>query len=149
MQATIQSREFTPKKANGFWHQVGIPSRGLRLHNALHEGFPFKVYSNIAKATGLEKSEIAKAVFIPTATLQRRSKAGRFSQGESDRLYQLSEVFHAATALFEQDTVSAKNWLNNPVKGLGNKRPIEMIGTAAEVEAVLNLIGRLEHGVFA
>lgn len=145
----MQTREFTPKKSNSFWHQVGIPSRGARLHTALHDGLPFAVYSNIAKATGLDKSEVARAAFIPTATLQRRSKAGSFSQDESDRLYQLSEVFHAATGLFGGDVLLAKNWLNNPVQGLGNKLPIEMIGTSAEVEAVLSLIGRLEHGVFA
>jgi uncharacterized protein (DUF2384 family) len=35
------------------------------------------------------------------------------------------------------------------VQGLGGARPAEMIATSAGTDAVLDLIGRLEHGVFA
>ncbi|MHC9037670.1 antitoxin Xre/MbcA/ParS toxin-binding domain-containing protein [Cobetia marina] len=35
------------------------------------------------------------------------------------------------------------------MRGLGGRRPVEMVATTAGAEAVLDLIGRLEHGVFA
>jgi len=142
-------REFIPKKKTGFWHEVGIPARGVKLYDALNRGLPFKVYCDIARVTGLEKADVARATVIAKATLQRRAKLGRFTKEESDRLYRLSEVFNAVVDLFENDRKAAKQWLNNPIKGLGNKRPIEMLSTGAEAEAVLNLIGRLEHGVFS
>ncbi|MEX5670013.1 antitoxin Xre/MbcA/ParS toxin-binding domain-containing protein, partial [Pseudomonas neuropathica] len=44
--------------------------------------------------------------------------------------------------------ISAVNeWLTSPVRGLGSKRPLEMLGTRVEANAVLDLIGRLERGV--
>ena len=86
---------------------------------------------------------------ISPATLQRRAQAGRFKQDEGDRLYRFAKVFKSAVDLFEGNRERAKRWLLNPVRGLGNRRPVEMVATTAGAEAVLNLIGRLEHGVFA
>ncbi|CAM3321829.1 type II RES/Xre toxin-antitoxin system antitoxin [Shewanella violacea] len=144
---------FTPASASnkviGFWQSVGVPARGASLYEALHTGLPFEVYSNLAKVSGIEKSELASATVIASATLQRRAKAGKFNRDESDRLYRFAEVYKSALDLFEGEGDDATRWLRNPVRGLGNKRPIDMLSTSAETEAVLNLIGRLEHGVFA
>ncbi|MEZ8612502.1 antitoxin Xre/MbcA/ParS toxin-binding domain-containing protein [Vibrio sp. 10N.222.51.C8] len=58
------------------------------------------------------------------------------------------KVFQAALALFGSEE-AANQWLKHPVRGLGNKRPIDLRSTAEGTKAVLNLIGRLEHGVFS
>lgn len=144
-------KEYRPSGAakNGFWKAVGMPARGAKLHQLLKEGLPFTVYKNLATTAGLEHKELAKYAVIPPATLQRRAKSGRFKPDESDRLYRFAEVLNAATDLFEGDTAGAQQWLLNPVRGLGGRRPVEMIATSAETESVLDLIGRLEHGVLA
>ncbi|MGP9652833.1 type II RES/Xre toxin-antitoxin system antitoxin [Halomonas sp. AOP35-4E-18] len=132
-----------------FWQIVGIPARGAQLYDALKEGMSFTVYKKLVAASGLEHKELARYVAIPPATLQRRAKAGKFNVDESDRLYRFAEVFNATTELFEGDNDRARQWLLNPVRGLGDRRPVDMLATSAETEAVLDLIGRLEHGVFA
>ncbi|CAH6837114.1 hypothetical protein VCHA56P521_210053 [Vibrio chagasii] len=43
---------------------------------------------------------------------------------------------------------AANHWLKHPVRGLGNNKPIDMLSTAEDTKVVLNLISRLEHGVF-
>ncbi|PMG93689.1 antitoxin Xre/MbcA/ParS toxin-binding domain-containing protein [Vibrio breoganii] len=58
------------------------------------------------------------------------------------------KVFQAALALFGSEE-AANHWLKSSVRGLGNKRPIDMLSTTQDTKAVLNLIGRLEHGVFS
>lgn len=131
------------------WQALGIPSRGPRLYEALHDGLPYRVYTKLANATGLSKTQLARVVDIAPATLQRRVKSGHFTQDESDRLYRLAQVFSSALQLFEGNEPSAQRWLNQPVRGLGGSRPIDMIATSAQTDAVLDLIGRLEHGVFA
>lgn len=65
---------------------------------------------------------------------------------EADKNF--AQVFQAALALFGSKE-AAHRWLNHPVQGLGNKRPIDMLSTAEDTKLVLNLIGRLEHGVFS
>jgi putative toxin-antitoxin system antitoxin component (TIGR02293 family) len=40
------------------------------------------------------------------------------------------------------------NWLTNPVRGLGSRRPLDLARTDVGARMVLDLIDRLEHGVF-
>ncbi|GGF97994.1 MULTISPECIES: type II RES/Xre toxin-antitoxin system antitoxin [Cysteiniphilum] len=133
---------------NNFWDAVGIPSRGERLYQAIHEGFSCEVFSKLADISGIEKNQLAKITTIAPASLNRRYKAGFFTEAESDRLYRYAEVYKSALNLFEGHDQKALHWLMSPVNGLGGRKPIEMLRTSAETKAVLDLIGRLEHGVF-
>ncbi|MCH8536828.1 MAG: DUF2384 domain-containing protein [Alkalimonas sp.] len=144
-------REFSPRlysKPN-LWQQLGIAERGPKLYQALHEGFDYQVFDKLAAVSMLDKKQLATVCQLAPATLARRAKSGRFTQGESDRLYRFATVFAAASALFAEDIKATKRWLTEPVYGLGDEAPIDMLATSAESQAVLDLIGRLEHGVFA
>ena len=149
MSHAVKEYHATQTYTASFWDQVGIPARGNHLHQALLEGVPYSVFKKLAFIANLEHKELAQYLAIPQATLHRRARQGRFKVAESDRLYRFAAILKSATDLFEGDNQSAHQWLLNPVKGLGGRRPVEMLTTSAEVEAVLDLIGRLEHGVFA
>lgn len=58
------------------------------------------------------------------------------------------ELIKAATDLFAGDEHSAAEWLNKPAKALNGRRPIDMTNSDAELRLALDLIGRLQHGVF-
>ncbi len=130
-----------------FWATIGIPSRGVKLHQALHEGLPYDVYTKLAYVSGLGKKVLAQSAIISPSTLQRRSKTGSFTTDESDRFYRFAAVYKAALDLFGGNVDSARIWIRQPVLGLGNKCPIDMLRTSAEVSSVMNIIGCLEHGV--
>lgn len=145
-------KEYRPTasaRKDDFWKALGLPSRGARLHEALSEGISYKVYTRLVETSGLEVQELARYVVIPPATLKRRAEAGYFKPAEGDRLYRFAAVYKGAVDLFEGDRAKAKAWLLSPVRGLGGHRPVEMLATTAGAETVLDLIGRLEHGVFA
>ena len=127
---------------------MGLPSRRLELHEAVKEGIPYTVYTKLAAVSGLEIKELARYVVISSATLKRRAKAGRFTLDEGDRLYRFAVVFRSAVALFEGDPERARRWILNPVCALGGRRPVEMVATTVGTKAVLDLVGRLEHGLF-
>jgi putative toxin-antitoxin system antitoxin component (TIGR02293 family) len=131
------------------WEQIGIPSRGIALHTAIHTGLPYDVFLHMAALTGIEKKVLAKSLGMAPATLHRRANKGQFSPSESDKLYRFTDVFVAAVDLFEGNHEQAANWLQSNVKGLGEQRPIDMLSTSAGCDAVTDMIGRLEHGVFA
>lgn len=56
-----------------------------------------------------------------------------------------SVVWRAVTELFEGDQAAAERWLHREAKGLGGKCPIDVM--QEDPKQVLDLIGRLEHGV--
>lgn len=148
----VAIKEYWPGAApaeDSFWKALGLPERGPELHEVLEDGVAYKTYTRLASASGLDSKQLARYVAIPPATLQRRAKAGRFKQDEGDRLYRFAEVYKSAVELFEGDHERARHWLLTPVRGLGDRQPLEMVVTSAGTDAVLDLIGRLEHGVFA
>lgn len=135
--------------STSLWEELGIPPRGPALHQALHEGLPYATFQSLAEAADLERAALRRAVAISPATLSRRARQGRFSAEESDRLFRFAQLYEAAVDLFEGDAEAAIHWIRQPVRGLGGERPIDMLTTSAESQAVLDLIGQLEHGVIA
>ena len=65
----------------------------------------------------------------------------------NDKKDRLEAITKAALEFFNDDE-AAQRWLNHPVRGLGDKRPIDMINTDENASIVLNLIGCLDHGMF-
>lgn len=131
------------------WADLGLPCRGAKLHDLVRDGLPFILLDRLARHLQVNQQVISAALCISPSTLARRMKAGRFNTAESDCLVALVGVFQAARRLFEGDVGAANEWMRSPVRGLGSRRPLDMLTTRVETEAVLDLIGRLERGAFA
>ena len=147
MLSSIKEYQPGPQIPQGIWMTLGLPSRGTRLHDLVHEGLPFEYLDRIASLLQTQRVVITKAICISPSTLARREKAGRFNAVESDRLVALVAVFEEALSLFENDVAAATEWMSSPVRGLGSKCPLDMLGTRVEAKAVFDLIGQLERGV--
>jgi putative toxin-antitoxin system antitoxin component (TIGR02293 family) len=126
-----------------------MPFRDLALQSAISKGLSYDVFVQIAELTRIDKKSLAACLPIAPTTLHRRAKTGQFTPDESDKLYRFANVLVAAIALFERNQDEAINWLQSDIKGLSEKKPIDMISTSAGCDAVIDIIGRLEHGVFA
>ncbi|MCC8420527.1 MULTISPECIES: MbcA/ParS/Xre antitoxin family protein [Photorhabdus] len=54
-----------------------------------------------------------------------------------------------AVDLFDGDKDKATQWMKRPVRGLGYATPESMLDTESGALDVINLIGRIEHGVIS
>jgi putative toxin-antitoxin system antitoxin component (TIGR02293 family) len=125
------------------------PTKPIETHNVIRGGFTYKSLSDFAKASQLPLGSVAKLIDLPLSTLDRRKKSNRpLKPDESDRLYRLAQVFEKAVRLFEGNVVAARQWLAAPVRALGQQVPLELVQTAVGAQMVIEVIGRLEHGVF-
>lgn len=134
---------------NDVFGKLGIPSRGADLYRAIEVGIPYTAFTKLARLLSLDEKELADAMGIAPTTFRRRVRLCRFNTVESDRIYRLALIFKAGCDLFEGDCEAARRWLTRPVKGLGDQRPIDIAATSAQTADVLDLIGRLEHGIAA
>ena len=50
---------------------------------------------------------------------------------------------------FDENECQALQWMRSKTKGLGYRRPIELMDTNAGCEIISNLIMRIAHGIFA
>jgi putative toxin-antitoxin system antitoxin component (TIGR02293 family) len=119
------------------------------LLKKVQDGFVFDVFEHLTKNIALPPRELAVVVQISSRTLDRRRERGRLEPAESDRILRVSRVFAAAIELFEGDAVAARRWMLQKQKALGEKRPLDLLGTELGARDVEALIGRLEHGVFS
>jgi putative toxin-antitoxin system antitoxin component (TIGR02293 family) len=146
VQSSIKEYQPGPQIPHSIWMTLGLPSRGTRLHDFVHEGLPFEYLGRIASFLQVQRGVVSKAICMSLTMVARREKTGRFNTIESDRLVALVTLFDEALSLFENDKAAATEWMSTPVRGLGSKRPLDMMGTRVETRAVFDLIGRLERG---
>lgn len=67
-----------------------------------------------------------------------------YMRDEKDRLEAITK---AAFEFFKGDEEAAKRWLNLPVRGLGDKRPVNMVHTDEDTKTTINLIGCPDRGM--
>jgi len=118
-----------------------------KIRTRIHKGFHPKRLRSVMQYLNIGDNECALYISIPKRTLARR-KTERLTATESDRVYRLAKLAALATELFEGDRNEAINWLKSPNAGLDRETPLEYAETIPGYEEVVQLIGRLEHGVF-
>jgi putative toxin-antitoxin system antitoxin component (TIGR02293 family) len=59
-----------------------------------------------------------------------------------------ADLVAASQQLFEGDLGAADVWLNRPLRAIGYERPVDCMESAERVRTILDVIGRLELGVF-
>ncbi len=124
-------------------------TRTGELVRRVEQGLSFKALESLAALSGLAVTRFASILGIPPRTLARRKAAGKLAPDESERLLRVSTVFEKAVELFDGDVLAAATWLTSPKKALANETPLEYSRHELGAREVENLIGRLEHGVFA
>ena len=146
MLSSIKEYQPEPQIQQSIWMTLGLPSRGTRLHDLVREGLRFEYLERIASLLQVQPRVVSKAVCMSPTTMARRAKAGRFDTVESDRLVALVVLFDEALSLFESDVTAATEWMSVPVRGLGSKRPIDMLGNRwkRKLSSILSVSWRRE-----
>ena len=122
-------------------------------HEALLDGLPAAALMHLVGVVGfLEQGDaLQKAIGISLRTLQRhRSDATRevLSLEQGNRTWRFAEIFaHAITVMGSSEAAEA--WMQRPAIGLENRKPLDLLATAAGTEAVSDYLTRLEYGVYA
>jgi putative toxin-antitoxin system antitoxin component (TIGR02293 family) len=114
----------------------------------VRRGLPSAAVETALRLTRITQSELAHALAIPERTLGRRKREGILSPEESAKLVRFARVVERAETVFE-DTASALSWLRSPNAALGGVAPLSLLDTDIGADAVLDTLGRIEHGVFA
>ncbi len=122
----------------------------LDAHEVIVKGLPSKALRHIADSvTVLGHAEVLAAVGVSLRTVQRQSKSPKkmLSLEQSSRTWKFAEVLAKATEVMGSQ-VRAEEWLTTPATALDQRRPIDLLSSPVGAEAVEQLLGRLEYGVY-
>lgn len=134
--------------SEGLLERLALPRDLLEAHRLISGGILTQVICKIAINFDIEAATICRWVGINRATVDRHDKyAGkRLSSGQSAAVYGMARALDAVVEMFDGDKKKALIWLETPARALGCQAPVDFLSTPAGVDAVFDLIVRIEHG---
>ncbi|WP_373546434.1 antitoxin Xre/MbcA/ParS toxin-binding domain-containing protein [Chamaesiphon sp.] len=115
----------------------------------VRRGLSIESFKRVASYYQLSDAQMSKVVGTSVRTIVRLQKEDKpLNATWSDRLYRLARVAAQAQDVFESaDT--ATSWLKRPNRGLNGHAPVDLLDTDAGTEQVVELLDRIEYGVYS
>ena len=130
---------------------LSLPKQPVEAHMKILAGFSSDIVAKLSSETNIDEVVLCQWVGISRANYHRKNKEDKkvLSVEHSGKIYMLVKVLDATKSLFDGDMPVVIKWLNSPARALGEECPLQMLSTPIGAEAVLDLIGRIEHGVIS
>lgn len=129
---------------------AGIPLMAT-LHMSLESvetGLSLSTLTNFVAASGLRLKDIYDVV-IPARTLKhRRARKEPLTPDESDKLARLTRIYDQAVRVFG-DRDNALDWLSEPKRRFEGRSPLMLLRTEYGSRMVEEMLGQIDHGIFA
>lgn len=119
----------------------------LEFFDEIKRGFPIKALERLVDIDLLSKNEVNDLI-ISFRTLARRKKEKHLSPEESDRLARIARIMSYAEQVMG-NIEKALRWLRRPNRALGNKPPLEFLGTESGARIVESILARIEQGIYS
>lgn len=127
----------------------GKTETALEWVTKIKEGFRPMAAVHLMQVLNIRDDNFATLLGTSKRTLARyRQQKKRLPFEVSDRLFRLARIVSMATEVLENPE-QAHEWLMTGNRKLGGASPIELLQTEAGAIEVENLLGRIEHGIFA
>ncbi len=123
----------------------------LELHEAVVNGVEvLKLLRFIRDHKAMTIDELAPALRVSKRTLSRltEGESTTLSVSQGEGLVGLLQSIQLGTRVFGSQP-AALEWFRKPAIGLEGKRPIELLSTSFGTALVLDLLTRIQYGVYA
>lgn len=128
---------------------IGIkPQNSSKLRAKVKKGFSISAFRRLRKKLGISEKDLAILLNIPVSTLSCRKSQGKLNSDESDKLLRIARIYDQALEVFGDPELSRK-WLQEPAFALGDIPPLQYADTEIGAQEVMDLLGRIQHGVFS
>jgi len=128
---------------------VGSPQTEFDFIEIIRHGLPSKVVECVVKSSSVSEDELYTSLRIAKRTAARRkATSSKLKVGESELIYRFSRVWVAATEILG-DKEKARQWLFAENRALHGERPIDLLDTGIGFEDVMDVLHRIEYGVYS
>ena len=113
----------------------------------VRRGVPVTTVTSLAQSLQVPLPEMLEWLSISPRTWARRKQTGVLDMLESDRVARLGRLVRRATQVLGH-AADARTWLTTPNRSLQRRTPFQVASTEVGADAVFQLLGRIDHGVF-
>ncbi len=112
------------------------------------KGLSFRQLKDILKFTSITMKQITEMISLSERQLARYTDEKILRTDISAHLIQIVELYKFGYEVFE-DKDKFHIWMNSEIRALGYHKPIELLDTPFGIQEIVNVLGRLEHGVYS
>lgn len=112
------------------------------------KGIKKAALSNLSRALNIPMKRLAKLLPVTERTLQRRDANSLLNSTTSQQVILIGQLITKGEEAFE-DPKKFQEWLAQPNMALGGYTPLNIMDTTIGVQLVMDILGRLEHGVYS
>jgi putative toxin-antitoxin system antitoxin component (TIGR02293 family) len=128
---------------------VGSPRSEFEFIEIIRRGLPSEVIASVVKSSAVSEDLICKSLRIAKRTAARRkARSARLKASESELIFRFSRVLVAAQEVLG-DKDKAREWLLTENTALHGERPIDLLDTGIGFEDVMDVLRRIEFGVYS
>lgn len=117
----------------------------LLLLNGINRSDFGKVAKDVAM---ISEKELAEISGISQRTISRMSEDQKLPGPVAEVIISINRTYYRAIEVFESEETAHK-WLKTPLQILENKTPLEAVSNRFGAELVLDILGRIETGVYS
>jgi putative toxin-antitoxin system antitoxin component (TIGR02293 family) len=115
----------------------------------IRKGLPFSAVTSTSKVLDLSEEQVLIALGIPKRTAARRkSMKGRLNSVESERVLRLGRAIAAAADVLGSREKAA-DWIRSKLPALDGSSPLDLLDTDVGLQRVLDILTRIEYGVYS
>ena len=112
------------------------------------KGVSKKALLTLAKQISFTLEEIADVLHISERTLQRYTPSTLVKTEHADRAIELARLYERGAEVL--GSAEAFNvWMRTSNRALNNEKPFNLLDTSIGFDLILQVLGRLEYGVFS
>ncbi len=115
----------------------------LDLIELCKKGISLTIVHDLSADTGIPVAQILEILRVP-----KFSRRKHLNREESEHLLQFVWLISRGIEVLE-DKGNFVSWLNGPIIALSSKSPISLLDSRFGIELVLDVLGRIEHGVYS
>jgi len=128
---------------------VGSPQSDFHFIQIIRRGLPSKVIDCVVESSAVSADLIYKSLRIAKRTAARRKASdARLKADESELIFRFSKVLVSANEILG-DRDKARHWLFAENNALNGARPIDLLDTGIGFEDVMDILHRIEYGVYS
>ena len=103
----------------------------------------------VARKVGLTDKELAPILNLSERTLHRLRPDALLDNNSSERLLLLEQLLSHGLDVFDGRSEVLGRWLRIPLSELHQQSPLTLLDTTTGFGMVHNVLGRIEHGIYA
>jgi len=122
---------------------------GTQPIDLIRSGLRFDMIDFVAEHYGLSTEILHRVIELSSRTAARRKQTpSPLNAMQSERLVRVVRVLEFATDVLE-DADNARTWLHTSNVALNDQRPVDLLDTGIGYEQVMDVLRRLEFGVYS